>query len=414
MFKFRMHVIILIFTLAVPGLTQDLISFVEKPALLNTGTFGEGVNHYRPRWSPDGQWLSFELIDENSLRAFVIKPGTDIIFECQGKQRGSYSGGLDIFQSASNRKAAITRISWARQLFNKTAMFCFTDDGALYKSFAYEASGTPAVSPAGEYIPANKMGDVGRYNGVIIPEMGYTPSRGQPPVLFTDNDTGVLFAIYETQKPMQLTFKKPDDKFTDAVGKFRPLDNRSIVFVRAFEGNSDIYLIEDVTRPAESIKPLTQWPKSDEVAPSWSPDGKMIAFYSNYAENAEGKKSFDLYLLDPASKKPPAMIARSVRPDNIEEMAGPPYQGPQWMGNDVIIYVKDDKPTKDPLMYIKVSTGETDVLPVGTIINDSPSICDMGDGTYYLAYTTFGKSTADLSRPDITNKIYYAKMIFSR
>ena len=414
MFKHRNYLITSMVLLAAPLMGQDLISFVEKPTLLNTGQFGEGANHYRPRWSPDGKWLSFELIDENSLRAFIIKPGTDIIFECQGKQHGSYSGGLDIFENASKGKTAITRVSWAKQLFNNTDMFCFTDEGALYKSFAYEASGTPSVSPAGEYIPADKMGDVGHYNGVIIPEMGFTPTKGQPPVVFTDNDTGVLYAIYETQKPVQITFKKPDDKFTDAVGKFRPSDNRSIVFVRAFEGNSDIFMVEDVTRPAETIRPLTQWPKSDEVAPSWSPDGKMIAFYSNYAENAEGKKSFDLYLLDPATKKPPVLLARSVRPDNVEEMAGPPYLGPQWMGNDVIIYVKDDKPTKDPLMYVKISTGESGVLPVGTIINDSPSICDMGDGTYFLAYTTFGKSTADLSRPDITNKIYYAKMIFSR
>jgi hypothetical protein len=392
----------------------DLIGFVQKPQLLETGAAGHGINHYRPRWSSDGKWLSFELIDENSLRMFVAVPGTDIRFECRAKSSSGSEGGLDLFSDKSSGKVAVTRLSWAKQPASNTAMFCFTDDGRLYKSNAYVLSGKPSITPPKEFISQVKMGDVGTRNGVLIPEFGYMIGATQPPVIFTDNDSGDLYAITETQELRQMTFIKPGEKITDSCAKFRPPNNRSIVFVRTFEGNSDLYFIDDITHPKETARVLLNWKRSDEFAPTWSPDGKLIAFFSNYAGDSPGKKTFDLYVLNPFTKDAPRLIVKNVRPDNVEEKLGPPYIGPQWMGNDVIVFASDDNQAKDPLMYAVISTGAAETLPIETILNDSPSICDLGDGTFLLAYTTFGKASTDLSQPDITNKIYYAKMIFSK
>jgi hypothetical protein len=411
--RLRLLIIIAILAfIAETAFSGELISFVDKPRLLDTGDVGKGQNHYRPRWSSDGQWLSFELIDDNSLRIFVAIPGTDFRFECRAKQRTGYSGALDLFGDDSGGKVAITRLSWAKQPFNNTSMFCFIDEGVLYKSFAFMSSSGPTISPVGHFIPLSKMADIGRKNGLFIPELGYTPIKGQPPVVFTDNDSGNLFAITETMNLMQMTFTDPNEPFTDYSAKFKPVDNSSMVFVRAFEGNSELFLIEDVAHPRETVRPLLSWKRSDEIVPTWSLDGEKIAFYSNRYEQGS-KKQWDLYIIDPASAEEPTLLVQNARPDNIDEKIAPPYIGPQWMGNDVIIYVNDNKPQKDPLMYIQLSTGKIEVLPVGTILNDSPSICDLGDGTFMLAYTTFGEATTDLSQPDITNKIYYAKMIFS-
>lgn len=396
------------------ALSDELINFVDKPRLLKTGDAGQGENHFRPRWSSNGNWLSFELINDNSLRIFVIVPGTDFIYECRSKQKDSYSSTLDLFGGASSGgKVAITRLSWARQPFNNTAMFCFVDDGVLYKSFAFISGDKPSVAPVGQFIPSSKMANVGKKNGLFIPELGYTPQKGQPPVVFTDNDTGNLFAITEMKSLVQMTFKKIDEAFSDYCAKFKPVDNSSIIFVRAYEGNSELYLIEDITHPEESLKHLLKWKKSDEIAPTWSPDGSKIAFYSNRLNSGGSKKQWDLYYMNVSSNSEPKLLASNVRPDNIDEKIAPPYIGPQWMGNDVIIFVSDDKHNKDPMMYVQLSTDKTEVLPVGTILNDSPIVYDAGDGTYLLAYTTFGEKTTDLTQPDITNKIYYAKMIFS-
>ena len=412
--KIRLLVTIAMLTfIADTGFCGELISFVEKPQLLNTGDAGKGKNHYRPRWSGDGQWLSFELIDDNSLRIFVTIPGSDFRFECRSKQKPGYSGALDLFGDTDGGKVAITRLSWAKQPFNNTSMFCFIDEGVLYKSFAFMSSSGHSLSPVGQFIPLPKMGAIGSENGLFIPELGYTPAKGQPPVVFTDNDSGNLFAITETMSLKQMTFSDPNEVFTDYSAKFKPVDNSAIAFVRAFEGNSDLYLIEDIAHPEETVRPILNWNKSDEIVPTWSPDGNKIAFYSNRHEKGGSKKQWDLYIADPASGNEPTLLVKNVRPDNIDEKIAPPYIGPQWMGNDVIVYVNDNKPEKDPLMYIQLSTGKAEVLPVGTILNDCPSICDLGDGTYMLAYTTFGEAATDLSQPDITNKIYYAKMIFS-
>jgi hypothetical protein len=402
--------------LLIPSLarSQELINFVQKPQILETGDVGKGFNHYRPRWSPDGKWLSFELIDENSLRTFVTIPGADVSFECRGKTPVSSGGGLDLFADKSGSKVAVMRLAWSRQAVSNTSSFCFTDDGMLYKSNAYILNGKPALTPAREFISEAKMGGVGSRNGILIPDMGYLSSKNQAPVIFTDNDSGRLFMIYGSQDLTQVTFDQGDIKFTDSCAKFHPSDNRSVVFVRTFEGNSDLFIIDDLSSPQETTRQLLDWPKSDEFAPNWSPDGKRISFFSNSGGDSPNKKTFDLYILDPSSKAQPVLLVKNVRPDNIEEKLGPPYIGPQWVGNDVILFAKDDNQAKDPLMYIQVSTKLIERLPVGTILNDSPNICDLGDGTYLLAYTAFGKAAIDVSGPDINNRIYYAKIIFSR
>ena len=393
----------------------ELLTFVEEPKLLYTGDIGKGINHYRPRWSPDGKWLSYELIDDQSLRTFIIIPAKKEQFECRGQVKRESTAGLDLFNDQRAERTAVTRLSWAKKLFNGTAMFCFTDDGRLYKAFAYPSGNKSSMSVASEFIRSSDQSKTNPKNDVILPELGYPPERGQPPVIFTDNQSGNLFAITENQQLKQMTFRRPEEKTSDFCGKFQPPDNKSLVFVRAFEGNADLYLIEDVAYPEETTRPLVAWEKSEEIAPAWSPDGSSIAFYSNYgSSNTPNNKTFDLYSINIQSQKPPVLIAKSVRPDNVEDKLSPPYIGPQWVGNDIILFVKDDKQQKDPLIYAQISTGIVSELPTETILNDSPNVLDVGDGIFLIAYTTFGKSSTDLSQPDITNKIYYGKVLLNK
>ena len=55
--------------------------------------------------------------------------------------------------------------------------------------------------------------------------------------------------------------------------------------------NHDIAVIDDVSKPAESVKALTAW-EHDDIRPVWSPDGRQIAFMSDAGNNK------DIYIMN--------------------------------------------------------------------------------------------------------------------
>ena len=85
-----------------------------------------------------------------------------------------------------------------------------------------------------------------------------------------------------------LTNNPGDDKYPS----WSP-DGKQIAFSSKRDGNYEIYVMD---ADGGNLQNLTNNPNHD-VSPSWSPDGKRIAFSSN-RDNRKGNFIFEIYVMD--------------------------------------------------------------------------------------------------------------------
>jgi Tol biopolymer transport system component len=141
--------------------------------------------------------------------------------------------------------------------------------------------------------------------------------------------------------------------------------------------NHDIYVMADVAKPGDSIKALTRWPH-DDLRPVWSPDGKKIAFYSNY--NAAGDPKVWAVVVIAADGTDPAqgegLAAKVVAEDVVPDVE----RGPAWMPDSGrIVYVKNDKHEYNPIYVVDVRDRTNAPVRTETKMNHDVSIA--ADGT---------------------------------
>ncbi len=154
-------------------------------------------------------------------------------------------------------------------------------------------------------------------------------------------------------------------------------DGERIAMIYGSNENHDIYMIGDLSRPFESVRPLTTW-EHDDLRPVWSPNGKKIAFYSNYNPDND-PKIWSLVVIDADGSGPSggeALAARVVARDVIPDIE----RGPAWMpDSNRMIYVKNDRHSYNPIYMVTVSDKTNVLLETGTKMNHDV-VCSR-DGT---------------------------------
>jgi Tol biopolymer transport system component len=194
----------------------------------------------------------------------------------------------------------------------------------------------------------------------------------EPRFVFSSGRTGNGDLYLWDQGPvMQLTFDEANAELFpvwDATGD-------KVAFVRAGKAGSHIYLLDVAMFTSQA---LVQFSGTESTRPSFSPDGKKVAFFSN--KGHESATSFGLWVTDARPGGTPRQIGPKVRLPS----KGAAYWTPDGKG---VIAVKDSPDEGDPICIFPVDGGSANcLLGAGTRNNRDPQLRVVGS-TWKLLYT---------------------------
>jgi dipeptidyl aminopeptidase/acylaminoacyl peptidase len=211
-----------------------------------------------------------------------------------------------------------------------------------------------------------------------------------PPIVidryhFKSDEGGYLTRLYSHLMLFDVATKKAEaltkGSFDDQSPAWSP-DGKSIAFVSNRtpdpdrNENTDIYVVE--ARPGADARALTTFPGRDEGTPSWSPDGKWIAYFQS------DETKFTAYYLDKLAVVPSAGGAAKVLTAALDRaVAGDILWSPD--GRSLRVAVEDDRTIY--VANVSAATGAVEKLTTGE--RTAASISPRGtDGSLALIVDT--------------------------
>ncbi len=318
-------------------------------------------NCFTPIISPDGKRVAYEV---NYFERRVIELYIYEIASGRETQVDAASGGAGLLSDfgVSGAQSPVTyELAWSPM---SPDLYAYAASGGGDKNFDIFLSvgGSIASHPAADGMAAWSS------DGQLI---AFTSSRtGEGDLYLIDINT-------IEQPPVQLTDDAASTEWYPAWSRV----GREILFVKHYsKGGDNLYLIRDIGDPKGSVVQLTDWP-SIQTKPSWSPNGKQIAFYSNRT----AKERYDVYVMAPVPGAAPRLVMEGIIPND--------RLGPTWSPDGKkLIVVKDDPEHFNPIRLVSVSDpSKTRIISTGTQNNGDTSIVTTPDGQSWLAFTAQGQ-----------------------
>ena len=310
-------------------------------------------NCQSPVWSRDGSKLAYEVNfhDKKIIELYVYDTlkATERRIRPLARGRSSLTEGFDVA-----RESVAHEVSWAPAAIGRFVYSASTDghdydlyiDGSGPVAPAVGTDGAPAWSP----------------NGRAIAFTSARSGEGDLYVLDVDRIDG---------PPKQVTSKADTSELFAA---WSPV-GRSLAYVSHSRQGDNVYVIDDTEKPV--ARRLTFW-EGTQTRPSWSPDGKTIAFYANH----EKPGRFDLTIVPAAGGEPTRLASGVVMSTH----------GPSWTPDGrSIVFVKDDDPRYDPLWIVPLSAPESArALGSDTVGNGDLDVVKAADGKIWVAVAAQG------------------------
>lgn len=278
-----------------------------------------------PRWSPDGRYLAF----------------------LSGRQEGK---GAQIWlldrrggeaQRVTQLRGGVSEFAWSPDSKHMVLVVDEETDSIARKDTAEHKTPKPIV--------------IDRYNF----------KRDVAGYLGTKRSHLSLFDI-ETRKAVPLTSGLDDD----GSPAWSP-DGRMIAFVRGpvaepeRSRDDDIYVMD--ARPDATPKRLTDFPGPDGGRPSWSPDGKWIAFFRGDEPRYQAYNLNKLTIVASDGSAPARVITEAL---------DRPISSPRFSddGKSVYVLVADDR--EQQLARVRVADGSVERLITGKRVVTSYTMAD--------------------------------------
>ncbi len=316
-----------------------------------------------PAWSPDGQWLAFELNTfggQIDLYVVKVQNGNGVGSPQKVALPGStsaYSGGGSLAVSPN----------WHPQ---GRLIFEGSNKGGNNRLFDWAPGGQAAT----ELLSTSQIsGDLTwptiRKDGKSIAFV--SDATGQGDIYIWDRGTNAVEQVLTSP-------------FTESGPRYG--DTEDLAYTRKNRGSEDLFLHQ-----AGKSVPLVGG-NGDQTRPTWA--GSKVVFFSN----ERGDEHWDVVVSGGAGDK--TTVARDVRlPDRATPAVTPDGQ---W-----VAYGMSDPEKGDRIAFTRIDGSKTVEVPTGLVACGEPSVVEAG-GRWYLAFTALPSQGSDwrgLHVIDITGKL---------
>lgn len=362
---------------------------IVKPEFVRE--LGEPVfdhNDSNPNWNQNGGLIGFERAQDKKKEIVITdKEGNQIkkiYYQIDGGGTGKDELDLGLFLPGIAEAVSYNSgISWS----NDGRSFVFMSNGGEGNYDIYlssldseetlrltthkEKDGQPVWSPMADYI-AFVSGRSGKADIYLM------SIEDRKPVKLTNGKKQFMYPAWSPSgKSLVMIYGDNENHDIVLLDNFSKRIDRIPVPVPAEQKkkSKDIQpqYIEKIAVDSKNIrqKILVDW-KYDDLTPTWSPDGKYIAFYTNYNEQNDPKIwSIAVIKSDGSDISSSGDFSRNIVATNIVPDV---EKGPAWYPDSKrIVYVKNEKESYNPINVVDVASKTVTKIDTDTKINHDVS-----------------------------------------